>query len=299
MTAPHVAAVTPPTALVVAGSPTIHTVIDVDTRWPMAYSACIDDRSPTAYDTTSRSGCVVHPMFTAALDWTVLASSCDPFGIGLTRGDEVKGIHVEHDLTIHRPLFAPARVRIEGSIVSARPVRLGSFVTFEFRGTDAADATAIWTSTMGMIYLDTNLSGEPAQADRRERRALTTDGPSQRLSGSWTADAGFAHVYTECARIWNPLHTDVAVAATAGLDRPILHGTATLARSITRLLELVEAEPSSVRALGGQFRAPVTLPNELQIDAEQRSDATGVSMTFESRTEQGEPAVRDGYLVLE
>src|SRR5712691_1422061 len=26
-----------------------------------------------------------------------------------------------------------------------------------------------------------------------------------------------AHVYTECVRIWNPLHTDTAVAAHAGL----------------------------------------------------------------------------------
>ena len=26
---------------------------------------------------------------------------------------------------------------------------------------------------------------------------------------------GAAHVYTECARIWNPVHTDSAVAAAA------------------------------------------------------------------------------------
>src|SRR5262245_63914545 len=37
------------------------------------------------------------------------------------------------------------------------------------------------------------------------------------------------HVYTECARIWNPIHTDLAVVRAAGLSGPILHGTATLA----------------------------------------------------------------------
>ena len=41
--------------------------------------------------------------------------------------------------------------------------------------------------------------------------------------------AGAAHVYTECARIWNPIHTDTAVTAKAGLPGIILHGTATLA----------------------------------------------------------------------
>ena len=35
-----------------------------------------------------------------------------------------------------------------------------------------------------------------------------------------------AHVYTECARIWNPVHTDTAVADRAGLPGLILHGTA-------------------------------------------------------------------------
>ena len=42
-----------------------------------------------------------------------------------------------------------------------------------------------------------------------------------------------AHVYTEGARIWNPIHTDAAVAARAGLPGIILHGTATLALAVS------------------------------------------------------------------
>jgi hypothetical protein len=41
-----------------------------------------------------------------------------------------------------------------------------------------------------------------------------------------------AHVYTECARIWNPIHSDAAVASGAGLPGIILHGTATLALAV-------------------------------------------------------------------
>jgi acyl dehydratase len=46
-----------------------------------------------------------------------------------------------------------------------------------------------------------------------------------------TAEA--ALVYTECSRIWNPIHTNPAVATRAGLPRPILHGTATLAMAVS------------------------------------------------------------------
>src|SRR5262249_57995065 len=47
-----------------------------------------------------------------------------------------------------------------------------------------------------------------------------------------------AHVYTECARIWNPVHTDTAVAARAGLPGLILHGTATLALAVSQILRI-------------------------------------------------------------
>ena len=43
-------------------------------------------------------------------------------------------------------------------------------------------------------------------------------------------------VYSECARIWNPIHSDLATALASGLDGPILHGTATMARAVSILV---------------------------------------------------------------
>ena len=50
--------------------------------------------------------------------------------------------------------------------------------------------------------------------------------------------AGAAHTYTECARIWNPIHTDKAVALAAGLPDIILHGTANLALGVSAVIGL-------------------------------------------------------------
>ena len=49
--------------------------------------------------------------------------------------------------------------------------------------------------------------------------------------------AHLAHTYTECAHIWNPIHTDRAVALAAGLPDIILHGTATLALAVSALVD--------------------------------------------------------------
>ena len=43
-------------------------------------------------------------------------------------------------------------------------------------------------------------------------------------------------MYSECARIWNPIHSDHATALASGLDGPILHGTATMARAVSILV---------------------------------------------------------------
>src|SRR2546422_8551885 len=71
-----------------------------------------------------------------------------------------------------------------------------------------------------------------------------------------------AHVYTECARIYNPIHTDTAVALAAGLSAIILHGTATLALAVSRVgARDLDGDPGRVRGVAGRFPGMVTLPS--------------------------------------
>ena len=46
-----------------------------------------------------------------------------------------------------------------------------------------------------------------------------------------------AHVYTECARIYNPIHTSRRAARVAGLGKPLLHGTAVLTKCVSAILD--------------------------------------------------------------
>jgi acyl dehydratase len=128
--------------------------------------------------------------------------------------------------------------------------------------------------------------GEKRPADRAEP-----------APGGWRdridVAANLAHVYTECARIWNPIHTDRAVAVRAGLPDIILHGTATLALAVGRVLERDGCSPSAVARVTCRFGGMVRMPSALSLEV-----SAGQPRAFQVLADDGRPAVRDGRLQL-
>jgi acyl dehydratase len=108
-----------------------------------------------------------------------------------------------------------------------------------------------------------------------------------------------AHVYTECARIWNPIHTDRAAALAAGLPDIILHGTATLALAVSAALRAsglgVGADVARVRC---RFGGMVRLPSSIAVAGWRTAPAaTGeCDLPFRALNPEGQAAVRDGHL---
>ncbi len=113
-------------------------------------------------------------------------------------------------------------------------------------------------------------------------------------------NAGLAHVYTECARIWNPIHTDRAVAIGAGLPDIILHGTATLALAVSQVLRREPAEAARrVRRIGCRFTGMVRLPSAITVQG--LGETTGRAsrvIAFQVLTENGRPAVSKGFIEI-
>ncbi len=113
-------------------------------------------------------------------------------------------------------------------------------------------------------------------------------------------NAGLAHVYTECARIWNPIHTDRAVAIGAGLPDIILHGTATLALAVSQVLRREPAEAARrVRRIACRFTGMVRLPSVITVRG--LGETTGRAsrvIAFQVLTENGRPAVSKGLIEI-
>jgi acyl dehydratase len=108
--------------------------------------------------------------------------------------------------------------------------------------------------------------------------------------------AGLAHVYTECAHIWNPIHTDAAVARAAGLPGIILHGTATLALAVSRVLGHLAADPHAVRRLSARFTGMVPLPSHLTVRVSEAAE--GKAYNFDARGEDSALVLSAGALHL-
>lgn len=282
----------------VAG-PMIHTV---DRRWTMAYAASIDDLAPRYLDTTADDEVVAHPMFPVCVEWPVIVSARSAYErFGVTRAEVRTGVHATHDLTIHRPI-RPGDVlttRLEtAGVVGIRP---GAKLTTRLRTVDAA-GLPVATTTQDGIHLGVATEG-PDRPDGEPPPPLgDVARTGEPVVTTIEVDGGRAHLYTECARIWNPIHTDRAVALAAGLPDIILHGTANLAYGVSAAMASDGAEPDEVRRIRCRFRAMVLLPSTITIRVwpavAEVAGAGGRIVPFEVLNDAGAPAVEDGLLVL-
>jgi acyl dehydratase len=274
---------------------------DVDARWIMAYAAGIGDGTARYLDTHAHT-VVAHPVFPVCLEWPVILSSRRLPGYeSVTSAESARGVHAAHDLHIYKPITAGMRLTTRATVIGLERIKPGAAQLSKLDTVDQSGALVCRTYQLG-ISRGVDVTGPPARGEatpptpRFDKDApLRGDAlPVERISIPVPANA--AHVYTECARIWNPIHTDRRVALAAGLPDIILHGTATLALAISRLLDtFVGGDPTRVRRLGGRFTAMVLMPSTLMLEVRGRADDT---VFFDVRTDRGEAAFSGGFLQI-
>ena len=247
-----------PSALVGQGS--THEC-DLDARWAMAYAAALGDSHPSYYDTTA-GPLPVHPMLTAGAEWPALVAARE--AAGLSEDERRFGVHTSHELRLEAPLYTQGPITVRSIVDGVTRLRPGAHQVTRLEAVDA-EGRRLWTTLHGTIFRGVEVEGED-RPPARDPSALPEppDGdPAHEVVVPIAM--GAAHVYTECARIWNPIHTDVAVAQAAGLPGPILHGTHTIALALTRVLAALGADPARVRRLACRLHAPVLMPSEIRV----------------------------------
>jgi len=245
-------------------------VQEIDKRWLMAYSAGLCE---TEYP---------HPLFPVCYEWPATRQLRARAGLVPI---DARLVHAQHDLVIHR---APREEKlfITGKVVAAVQRKPGTLVVYRFETRDAKGGQ-VSTTDFGALYRDVKLDGDDrtlAQVEDPPRH----EKPLEKI-GDIAVHATAAHVYTECARIWNPIHTDVAYARAAGLPDIILHGTATLAFSVSKVLNLTKTPVRRVRC---RFAGMVRMPSTLTVHASRIGDA----FAFETRNAAGERVIERGWI---
>jgi acyl dehydratase len=203
------------------------------------------------------------------------------------------GVHATHHVVIHRNPRADDRLLTRAQIIEVRPSRAGTLVVARFATVDR-NGRPVTTTDYGSVY-----RGIPTET---EVRAPVDHLPRSERPGAnethWTVTvpvaARAAHVYSECARIWNPIHTDVAVARMAGLPAPILHGSATLALAVSQVVQQdLDGDPARVAEVSVRFTGMVPMPSSFVVRG--RARAGGV-IAFDAVDAQGESVLADGVI---
>ena len=231
---------------------------EIDARWLMAYAGGLGETDARYYDTLAPSGPAAHPLFPVCYEWPALLALR-----AVTTSDEMatRSVHATHDLVVHRPIRAGETLRTTARVTGLAHRRAGTLLTARNETVDAL-GRPVTTTDYGSVYRGVGFEG----ADAGDKAAGGTfDMPSEVARLPVAAPAWLAHVYTECARIWNPIHTDVAVARAAGLPGIILHGTATLALAVSEVLRHAGVDPRGVRRVRASFTGMVPLPSRLTV----------------------------------
>lgn len=266
----------------------------VDARWTMAYAAALGDEDPRYFDTLATPAVLAHPVFPVCLEWPAILASREHTERGaLTSAERGQAVHAAHDLHFYRPLRAGETLTTTATVIGLEQKRPGAYHVTRLDARNLQDEL-VCRSYQVTIFRGVEVSGGPVWCETPPALpAITAQAPqSQRVA--LPIPAQLAHIYTECARIWNPIHTDRAVAVAAGLPGIILHGTATLALAVSRIVrDYLAGDASRVVRLGGRFAAMVLLPSTVSLEIT-RQDASGVA--FRALNENSEEAIRDGFL---
>lgn len=244
-----------PSLLGTSAPPVVH---DVDLRWILAYSAGIGDTAPTVFG----GAAVGHPVFPVCLEWPAILGVR---GFGLSADEARRGVHAAHDLTIHRPVRAGDRLATSATLVAVEPGRNGAAAWIRLDTVDA-DGAAVATTFQRTVFLGVGLDGDAASIDGPTALPAPSGDPLG-LVAAVPVGSQAAHVYTECARIWNPIHTEWAAAHAAGLADLLLHGTATLAMAVSAVDDAFGGGRRDVARIACRFAAPVPMPTDLTVHA--------------------------------
>jgi acyl dehydratase len=274
-------------------------VSEIDARWTMAYAAALGDSMPCYMDTNR--GVLAHPMFPVCFEWPVQVAIREQFEKStLTRDEAMRGVHATHDTVLHRAIRPPERLTTRLTVAGVERRKPGAYLVTRLDTVDEG-GTPVCTTWYGGIYRGVAVEGpdRPAAIPPSPAEPIVEEGEPL-LECQVDVPAGMAHVYTECARIFNPIHTDASVARAAGLQSIILHGTATLALAVSRIIEsLAGNDPARIGRIACRFGAMVTMPSTLTVRVLGRDDGTNsTAVFFETLSGEGRLAIRDGVVLL-
>ncbi|HRD29458.1 MAG TPA: MaoC/PaaZ C-terminal domain-containing protein, partial [Caulobacter sp.] len=163
------------------------------------------------------------PMQVVSPEWVLVLLAREHPDQTLTAAEGRRAVHAGQDSRFYRPIRAGDLLAVSATLLGARASRAGVVTAIRFDTRDARTGELVVETLSTTVYRDVTLTGKEApDVPSPAYQAPAGDAPTVPIPTS----AGLPHIYSECAEIWNPIHTERQVALAAGLPDIIIHGTA-------------------------------------------------------------------------
>lgn len=272
----------------------------ITAREALAYAAGIGDTCETVFDDARGEGIAAPPTYCVSLEWPVVSQPDVRRLLGGEPREMVRGVHASQDSHFHRPIRPGDSLTTRGRYTGIRGTRAGTLLTTRLETVDEA-GQPVATSWSRSIFRGVGTQGDNAETEPApEVPRLKLDGRELSRTEIFVPRE-MPHVYTECARIWNPIHTEREVALRAGLPDIILHGTATWALAGREVLRAYGGgDPSRLKRLHGRFTAMVIPGTSIVVEHAPAGTrgSDGRPIAFRVLNGKGEAAVSQGVAVV-
>ena len=234
------------------------------------------------------------PFQCVSLEWPVLVSARGALVEALSPDEARRGVHAVQDSAFHRPIVPGDRLITEGRLASVRRSRAGVVAVFKLVTRERDGGAPVVTTWSTSIYRGVELTGDDVALELQPDPPPADTGPPGEGAERRVLriPREMPHVYTECADIWNPIHTERREALAAGLPDIILHGTATWALAGLEILERhADCDIGRLARLTSRFTGMIIPGEEIVIRHAPADDGT---VRFEVLNAAGAPAISQG-----
>ena len=271
--------------------------VELTTRKILAYAGGLGASEAAYLDDAQEQGLRALPFQCVSPEWPVLLSMRHLLDDALPPEEARRGVHAIQDSTFHRPMRPGDRLVTEGQLVSATRIRSGVLTVCKLITRAEGDPAPVTTTWTRSIYRDVDLAGDEMTLESPPASpSLEPPGPDAVID-RLHIPREMPHVYSECADIWNPIHSERREALAAGLPDIILHGTATWALAgLTILRRYASNDVSALKRMTGRFSGMVIPGGDILIH--HQKEANGM-VRFEVRTSAGALAISQGAAWLE
>lgn len=267
----------------------------VEDRWVMNYAAAVNDRNPIYLDNRG-SAMPAHPAYVSQLEWQPIfqVQQAARDAAGMSDAERMRGVHSFNDTKFPRAIYSGDELTCVATIVGVEQRRSGARVSFDICTTNQRGQVVALSRTM-TIFRDVEVKdGDVVPQSWDSAEVSVEASPSRQETISLGPLA--AHVFSECARDYNPIHTDIKVATAAGLPGLILHGTGTFAYALTSLINHEGGgKPVSARRIRGRLGAMVLCPSDMMLRV-YADESSANRFGFQILNDRSEPAIAEGLI---